>query len=62
LDIFSDLTDEMGRGIETNFISNSLFKIDLDFIAVDVLTEVQNIDLQGKRALLSAPNRKESRI
>jgi hypothetical protein len=45
-DIFLNLADKVRRGIETNFISDPFFKIDLNFLPIDFLMKIQNINLQ----------------
>ena len=45
LNIFLYLVDEKGRGIKTDFTSDSFFEIDLNLLAVNLLGKIQNINL-----------------
>jgi hypothetical protein len=62
LNIFFDLIDEKGWRSETDFISDSLFEIDLNFFPIDLMIEIQNIDFQGKRSLFAPLRWQESGI
>jgi hypothetical protein len=45
LNIFSNLFNKEGRRFKPDFISDSSFKIDFYFLAIDVPVKVQEMDL-----------------
>ena len=46
LNIFFNLFNKEGRRFKTDFISNSLFEMDLNFLPINILIEIQNMNLQ----------------
>ena len=46
LDILPDLVKELRDRFKSDFVSDPLFKIDLDLLSVNHLIKVQNVDFE----------------